>query len=208
MLEGPRSDDPAKQAAADTERRAPDSESRTPDDSTSASALDRFLPHSLRTGRRRVFRGDEQDALNSTKHARAELPRQPSGIGAHVDLILAAADQAAEQIRRDAEQTLRDAQAEAAKVRAEAAREATEMVTDCERRGKEIEGAARDRADELAKETDAVEARLDELLTTVRGLTDQLERRLARDVGAAADAGSESLDETLARRRATSGETV
>lgn len=246
QLEGPRSEDSAEEATDDGEPRARDSSSGTDRDETSDSPLDRFFPHSLRTGRRRVSRRDEQEAVPDAGDTPLEVPRQLGEVGAHVELVLAAAEHAAEQIRKDArevasemrveagrdaarihneaeealrasereraeveqyvaekqaaadaqaEQTLRQAEAEAGNARADAAREAGRIVVEAERRGQEMEDAARRRTEELAQEADDIEARMDELLATLRGLTDLLERRLAVD---SPEAEAESPDEALA----------
>jgi cell division septum initiation protein DivIVA len=256
QLEGPRSDDSAEQATDDGEARAPEHGSGRNRDESPDSPLDRFLPHSLRTGRRRaISRRDQQDTLPDAGETPLEVPRQLTEVGAHVELVLAAAEHAAKQIRREAQeaaseirveagrdaarihneaeealrasereraeveqyvgetraaadsqaqQALRQAEAEAEKVRAEAARQAGRIVVEAERRGQEMEDAARRRTEELAHEADDIEARMDELLGTLRGLTEQLERRLAVD--SPGDAEAESLDEALAPPKAESKE--
>jgi vacuolar-type H+-ATPase subunit E/Vma4 len=223
----------------------------------SDSPLARFLPHSLRAGRRRIARADEQDGVTDAVDEALEVPRQIGEVGAHVELVLAAAEQAAKQIRQEAqetaseirveagrdaarihdeveealraseraraqveqyvlearaaadvqaEQALRDANAEAGRIRTDAAREAGRIVAEAERRGQELEDAARHRTEGLAQDADDIETRLDEWLETLRTLTHQLERRLAVDSPAEANAGPESLDEALARRTNPRGE--
>jgi hypothetical protein len=217
QLEGPRGDTPAEEVT---------------EDDAAASPLDRFLPTSLRTGRRRVSQRDERGDVTEAVNEPVEVPPQLREVGAHVELVLAAAQQAAERIRQaaqqaaneirieagrdaarihdeteearqasererseveryvverraeagaQAEETLREANAEAASIKADAAREAGRIVADAERRGQELEDAARRRTEELAEEAVAVEARLDEWLTTLRTVTGELERRLAVD---------------------------
>jgi DNA polymerase III gamma/tau subunit len=256
QLDGPRSDDSAEQGIDDGEARVPEHGSGKDRDETSDSPLDRFLPRSLRTGRRRAFsRRDEQDSLPDAGDTPLEVPPQLTEVGAHVELVLAAAEHAAKQIRREAreaaseirveagrdaarihkeaeealraaereraeveeyvgetraaadtqaQQALRQAEADAEKVRAEAARQAGRIVVDAEQRAHEMEDAARRRTEELAHEADDIEARMDELLGALRGLTEQLERRLAVD--SPGDAESESLDEALASPKAESSE--
>jgi hypothetical protein len=230
QVEGPHSDIPSDEVT---------------DGGASGSPLDRFLPHSLRTGRRGIPQSDEENAV--TDEAVDVAPRLGE-VGAHVELVLAAAEEAAKQIRQEAqeaarqirveagrdaalihneaeealraaehkreevaqyvvdtraeadsqaEQALREAKAEAARMRADAAREAGRLVAEAERRGQELEDAARRRTQQLAEEADGIEGRLDDWLATLRTLTDQLERRLAIDTPAEADA--EPLDEALAR---------
>jgi hypothetical protein len=231
--EGPRSDTPAEEVTEE-----------------GGSPLDRFLPQTLRTGRRRVLQRDEQGRpTDAVTEESIQLPRQLGEVGAHVELVLAAAEQAAEQIRQEAlqaaneiraeagldaarmrreleeaaraserqraevgqyvvetrtaadaqaEQVLREADAEAAKIKTDATRQGGRMLAEAERRGHELEETARTRVEQLADEAHQIEARLDDWLTTLRAVTQELERRLAVDTPAEPDAGSESLDEALA----------
>src|SRR5919108_1376599 len=109
-------DDPLDSA----ERAADDSPVAGQASGTDDSPLDRFLPESLRTGRRRASRRDDADALRDAPDRPLEAPRELSEVGAHVDLVLRAAEQAAAQIRQEAqseaEEALRTAERERADV--------------------------------------------------------------------------------------------
>jgi hypothetical protein len=85
-----------------------------------------------------------------------------------------AADSYAEEKRLEAE-------AEAATIKVDAEYEARTIVADAERRVEEIEQAARRREEERGRESRQVEARLKELVNTVRDLTQRLEERVRPD---------------------------
>src|SRR5919198_3042828 len=102
QLEGPGSDTPAEATK----------------EGEASSPLDRFLPNSLRTGRRRVPQREEHgpDAVDEP----VDVPRQLGEVGAHVDLVLTAAEKAAKRIRQDAQQA-------ASEIRIEAGRDAARI---------------------------------------------------------------------------------
>jgi cell division septum initiation protein DivIVA len=125
----------------------------------SGSPLDRFLPNSLRTGRKRIARGDEHDGATDAVDEPLEVPRQIGEVGAHVELVLTAAEQAAKQIRREAREAASEIRGEAGRTAARIHEEAEEARRASERERAQVEQYVRETR--AAADAQAEQARRD-----------------------------------------------
>jgi vacuolar-type H+-ATPase subunit E/Vma4 len=126
---------------------------------------------------------------------RADGQRMRAEAGSYAEETRAAADAHAKQVtaeaEREAEEIRRDAEARLARVDAEV-----------EARVRQAEQQARDRLETLQTEADRYRERLESLLVVFRGMSSQLEERLADDgstSGSAVEDPEETLEDALRR---------
>jgi hypothetical protein len=146
-----------------------------------------------------------QEAARIRQDAAADLrdlQRQRSELEKYTLETRAAADDYADKKRGEGD-------ADAAKIKAEAEGQARSIVKDAEVRARGVEDAARRRGAELERESQQIEERLRDLMTTSRELAEHLETRLARTDRRQADSSEKGLEEALkpkpARKAASSG---
>ena len=196
-------DDPLDSA----ERAADDSPAAGQASGTDDSPLDRFLPESLRTGRRRASRRDDADALRDAPDRPLEAPRELSEVGAHVDLVLRAAEQAAAQIRQEAHEAADEMRLEAGRDAARVRGEAEDALRTSEHARAEVEHYVRETSA-------AADAQAEQTLRDVEAEAARIRAEAARDAGrmvVEAEQRGEQLEDAArgrAQRLAKEAETI
>jgi hypothetical protein len=140
----------------------------------SDSPLDRFLPHSLRTGRRRI--SHQQDTVTDRGNERLEVPQQVGEVGAHVELVLAAADEAAERIRQEAQEA-------ASAIRVEAGRDATRIRDEVEEALRACERERAQVAQYVLETRAAADAQAEQTLREAKAEAATIKADAAREAG-------------------------
>lgn len=143
-------------------------------------------------------RGVEQAPETTATEAPARPERAEHdllSVGQHVTSVLAAAEQAAENLRREADKLaaakIAEAETYAEQRKREAEAEAERIVRDAERRANELDGAAEHRNRALLADISASEGRMTNLASSLREVADRLEHVAADGLGRAdADANA------------------